>query len=45
MARGGYRPGAGRKMLDNILPIVIYLHSRKGHEYANKNLEVQEVQS
>ena len=31
------------KNLDNMLPTVIYLHTRKGCEYANKNLEVQEV--
>ena len=45
--RDGVIP-AGRyvkeKPCNNILA-VIYLQSRKGYEYANKNLEVQEVQS
>lgn len=31
-------------MIDNTLPLIIYLQSRKGCEYVNKNLEVQEVQ-
>jgi hypothetical protein len=41
--RGGYRPG--KTMLDNNILLVIYLQSRKGCENANKNLEVQEVQT